>query len=717
MLSGSKAEHLTLLHDWGHYPDALPCIATASFRRAHDALWPPSHRLQSGPLLGVTQALPVDPYCRYSTSQLLSTVRKLVNIQLTNHRTFLSQLPSPNTRQYAHPWPRSRRDVGCDAMPTMTVSLQTWSCMPFLYPCLARRPIYALSRGTACVRRPTAAANCHVIQSRSAADLARHQPVEQRPDGTIHEDGLASGNSHLNPKASEYYSTNFTDKCTLTVHAGAGGHGCVSFLREMFIAEGPANGGDGGTGGSIYIQAVRGETSLHKLSRQSIMRAGRGRNGQGKGRGGERGKDVLIQVPVGTIVREIDRHDPFVEATEEYRRSKRMGADKNLEAGPDAPPDQLHKWRRDKWLLYPGLMPSAYARTEFPALPRPRKSNLTMTQPKAPIRLDLDKPMERPILLAAGAMGGLGNPHFVTKDIRKPKFATKGSDPMHVVIELELKILADVGLVGMPNAGKSTLLRSISNSRTRVGNWEFTTLQPNIGTVVVDDHRGRPDLPSRAYAGDRDEPPRTSFTVADIPGLIEGAHLDKGLGLGFLRHIERAAVLAFVVDLSKGDAVAGLKALWNEITQYQALRDKDTNTDSERRHFLQTQLVGGNPVADTPRLSSGSHGAEDDHRYPSQSPPGLLSSKPDDPHARDDVMRPIAAKPWLVIATKADLENTQPNFEKLQAYVRDVGAGKELHPSGLQNAWRREVVAVPVSAINAEGTSSIPAMMMRLIDE
>jgi len=129
--------------------------------------------------------------------------------------------------------------------------------------------------------------------------------------------------SHLNPPPADYSRTVFADKATITLHAGAGGHGCISFLREKYIAAGPANGGDGGNGGNVYIQAIRGETSLHKLARRGIVKAGRGKNGQGKTKGGERGEDVVILVPVGTVVREIDRID--LAAIEEERLKLEAG--------------------------------------------------------------------------------------------------------------------------------------------------------------------------------------------------------------------------------------------------------------------------------------------------------------------------------------------------------------------------------------------------------
>lgn len=506
---------------------------------------------------------------------------------------------------------------------------------------------------------------------------------------------------HLDPVPLDYTTNPFTDSCSLTLHAGSGGHGCISFLREKYIENGPANGGDGGTGGNIYIQAVTGETSLHKLARRGIVKAERGRNGEGGGRGGKRGEDLLLQVPVGTVVREVSRYDPLEEDTLEQRKKKGYGRDLK-DDDPDAGPDQSSKWRRDKWLLYPGALPRNFGAVDFPALPRPRRSNLTALQPQAPLRLDLDKPMGAPMLLAAGAMGGLGNPHFVTKSIWRPKYATKGDEGMQLSLQLELKLLADVGLVGLPNAGKSTLLRALTRSRTRVGNWAFTTLSPNIGTVVLDSFAGRPTLINAT--GEK----RTNFTIADIPGLIEDAHLDRGLGLGFLRHIERAAVLAFVVDLSAGDAVKALKALWTEVGEYEKLREADLNSESERRPESEDGMVAYTPNA--PFRSSISPGGELEpggtvlDAEPGRSLPALG-------------LPAISTKPWFVVATKADLPDTQENFKELQAYLEKVQNSVEEHPSGKRNAWRKRLQAVPVSAMRKEGVEGIPAVVLGLLED
>ena len=501
---------------------------------------------------------------------------------------------------------------------------------------------------------------------------------------------LAARSHHLNPPPTDYGRTIFADKATLTLCAGSGGHGCISFLREKFIEFGPANGGDGGNGGNIYIQAVRGETSLHKLARRSLLKAGRGKNGQGKGKSGQRGEDVLIQVPVGTVAREIIRHDPVVEEEERRRLEEGSGTAEEETKGT---------WRRDKWILYPSASPSDYATAEFPTLPMLRKSILA--QPEPPISLDLSEPMEKPMLLAAGAAGGLGNPHFISSSNRRPKFATKGEGGLSLTLELELKLLADVGFVGMPNAGKSTLLRALSRSKARVGDWAFTTLQPNIGTMVLDNGRGRPQVQANRASGEL----RTQISIADIPGLITDAHLDKGLGLGFLRHVERAQVIAFVIDLSAGDAIESVKQLWNELGEFETLRGKELNSQTESR-IVDWKPFGGSLSSVSAHDQVVARNNESVVIEPSSSTP--LSALP---------MAPISSKPWFVVATKADLDGTQENFARLQAFLDALSAGAVDHPCKRKNAWRGKMTAIPVSAINGEGVERIPEWTVGLLDD
>lgn len=553
--------------------------------------------------------------------------------------------------------------------------------MPFLYPCLsnsapkstlrfALRIHKALShelRGKQFARNTSSASN--VPASKETLDKER-----------------------LNPAPSDYGRFIFQDRCTVALQTGSGGSGCISFLREKYISEGPANGGDGGSGGSIYIQAIEGQTSLHKLARRGAVKAGRGRNGKGKLQGGQRGNDVVIQVPVGTVVREIGRYDPVAEKELELRELRgRMPEEEAL---------RIISSKREHWLLYPGAVASDYLTTDFPVLPPPQRLNIAAMQPPSPIHLDLSRHMEEPMLLAAGAVGGYGNPHFVSRETPRPIFATKGERGMKLELGFELKLLADVGLVGLPNAGKSTLLRSVTNSRARIGNWPFTTLSPNIGTVVLDDLKGRPL--TRSKPGSK---PRSRFTIADIPGLVENAHQDKGLGLGFLRHIERAGILAFVVDLNAGDAVQALKGLWRELDEYQNLREQQLNLETETRTAPAWGQVND---LDEPRIIE-AYADEADSDFP-----GLpITQRRNLPELET---QPVYTKPWFVIGTKADISDTQGNFRALEAYLSDVGKGAVEHPSRRENAWRERLHAIPVSAINAEGVNAIPQTVVDLLD-
>lgn len=253
----------------------------------------------------------------------------------------------------------------------------------------------------------------------------------------------------------------FTDLSHINVKGGDGGAGCMSFRREAFVPKGGPDGGDGGHGGSVIVEADAQLSSLIDYRYKHHFRAGRGTHGQGARRYGRDGEDLVLKVPLGTVVRELDPQ-------------------------AQTPMYQI---------------------------------------------ADLTQPGER-VIVAPGGAGGRGNIHFVTSVRRAPAFAEKGEPALEHWIELEMKLMADAALVGMPSVGKSSIIARISAARPKVADYPFTTLVPNLGVA-------------RATSGQ-------SFVAADVPGLIEGASEGKGLGHQFLRHIERTALIMHVIDVTGG---------------------------------------------------------------------------------------------------------------------------------------------------------------------
>ncbi|CAO3660852.1 unnamed protein product [Umbelopsis vinacea] len=328
---------------------------------------------------------------------------------------------------------------------------------------------------------------------------------------------------------------NFVDFVRVVARGGTGGDGCVSFHREKYVAKGPPNGGNGGRGGSVIFTASPDETTLNHIP--YLCAAKRGGPGQGAARHGLSGQDLIIKVPLGTIIREV----------EPPARTQSHLEEMTLDETKD---EKLKK----KWVHYPRSEETTLAKGDFF-----REAQKLMEEEERYMRwkerqesqqklyIDMDAP-EQNIVAAKGGIGGYGNPHFVTTENRSPKFATRGHEGRTRYLELELKTIADAGLVGLPNAGKSTFLSAVSNAHPKIASYPFTTLNPYIGTVdFVDSFQ---------------------LTVADIPGLIKGAHKNVGLGHAFLRHIERSKVLVYVVDLSVEEPWNDFQTLSNELEAY-----------------------------------------------------------------------------------------------------------------------------------------------------
>lgn len=264
---------------------------------------------------------------------------------------------------------------------------------------------------------------------------------------------------------------NFIDKVLVDVQAGDGGNGAVSFRHEKFIDRGGPDGGDGGDGGDVVLQASRNQSTLAAFRYQKELKAEPGQPGSKRRKHGRSGKDLLVPVPVGTVV----------------------------------------------------------------------------TNEEGQVMADLAHDGQTAVI-ARGGRGGFGNAHFVSSTRQAPKFAEKGEAGQAYILHLELKMIADVGLVGLPNAGKSTLLATISNARPEIANYPFTTIRPNLGVVDIDKS--------------------TSVLVADIPGLIEGAAEGKGLGHEFLRHVERTKVLIHMIDAYNEDVAAAYTTIQEELAAY-----------------------------------------------------------------------------------------------------------------------------------------------------
>jgi GTP-binding protein len=287
----------------------------------------------------------------------------------------------------------------------------------------------------------------------------------------------------------------FLDEAKVYVASGAGGNGCVSFRREKFIEFGGPNGGDGGKGGDVVVEAVNGLNTLIDYRYQQHFKAQRGENGMGKDRHGANGKDVVLKVPVGTQVYEEDGETLLADLTAVGER----------------------------------------------------------------------------VVIAKGGNGGFGNAYFKSSTNRAPRHANPGQPGEELTIRLRLKLIADAGLVGLPNAGKSTFLSVVSAARPKIADYPFTTLHPQLGVVRIDERE---------------------FVLADLPGLIEGAHEGVGLGDRFLGHTERCRVLLHLVDGTSEDVAAAYRTVRGELEAYgHGLADKPEIVALSKADALTPELI------------------------------------------------------------------------------------------------------------------------------
>ncbi len=306
----------------------------------------------------------------------------------------------------------------------------------------------------------------------------------------------------------------FVDTAKVELKAGKGGDGAVSFRHEIYIPKGGPDGGDGGKGGSIIFKADKDTNTLLDFRYTPILTAEDGKNGSGQRSAGRSGKDLVIEVPIGTVVY---RLDAVAASSEGHPQSLRGRSEEPREDGSDERPEEERCLASKRTLI-----------------------------------ADLVEDGQEAII-AKGGDGGFGNAHFKSSTRQAPVIAEVGEPGEAFTAELELKLLADVGLVGLPNAGKSTFLSVVSNAKPEIADYPFTTITPNLGVATIDDK---------------------DILIADIPGLIEGASEGKGLGHAFLRHVDRTAVLLHLIDTYNDDAGKAYKIIRNELDKYSDLRDR-----------------------------------------------------------------------------------------------------------------------------------------------
>ena len=344
----------------------------------------------------------------------------------------------------------------------------------------------------------------------------------------------------------------FVDTAKVSLKAGKGGDGAVSFRHEIYIPKGGPDGGDGGRGGSIIFRADKDTNTLLSFRYNPILTAENGKNGAGQRAAGRGGRDLVVKVPIGTVVYKIEDQAEVAQSPFEGPKTR--------PSGPE----------------------------------RPEKGALrTSAMVNRILLADLNSDGAEAVI-AKGGDGGFGNAHFKSSVRQTPRIAEVGEPGEEFEAELELKLLADVGLVGLPNAGKSTFLSVVSNAKPEIADYPFTTITPNLGVATIDGQ---------------------DLLIADIPGLIEGASEGKGLGHAFLRHVDRTAVLLHLIDVYSDDAGEAYRTIRTELEKYSDLASrpeivaltKCENLDEDIIKMQTASVLKVNPAAKVYTISSSAH--------------------------------------------------------------------------------------------------------------
>lgn len=419
----------------------------------------------------------------------------------------------------------------------------------------------------------------------------------------------------------------FSDTAKVSLKAGKGGDGAVSFRREIYIPKGGPDGGDGGKGGDIVFQADKDTNTLIDFRFTPILTAEDGKNGSGTRSAGRSGKDLIVEVPIGTMV---------------YRLN---GEEKILLA-------------------------------------------------------DLTRDGQTAII-AKGGDGGFGNAHFKSSTRQAPIIAEVGEPGEEFEAELELKLLADVGLVGLPNAGKSTFLSVVSNARPEIADYPFTTLTPQLGVATVDEQ---------------------DLLIADIPGLIEGASEGKGLGHDFLRHVDRTAVLLHLVDVYNNDAGEAYKTIRGELEKYSDLKErpeiialtKCEGVDQEIIDMQTAAILAINPEAKVFAISSAAHqGITELLRELKQTceanKSSVIESVQDYDEATDEI--PTISLSDDALKTTWKVEKAEDKFivtgEKIEKFARRTDMANYASVNRLRDIMKKMGIKAELTSLGAEPDSII----------